>query len=379
MLTVPSEVSSSRMEKLPTFLVARDNKSLVNFSSLDPSQVQQLAFPLLLLGMAALPIFGRRAPASVPLVALVCGALAIRIAYLDATDAPQTVAVALLGQDAYESKSTLLREAIRRDVHIRGLDRSVVARRSSERITSANGADQYLAVLHSIPFVVWGTGKWINLSFHPSRSVLVRSSDLEPWLKYTRLKFVESVPVIGMTLEPRADTARFIVTLAQIFGAARSIPEDRVLEAVETNLKDSALHIAQWTTFAHRAYPWWQLGNLYMHQALSHGRFDAALLHCAIDAYTQARRMAGAKGDNPELLAAALNNRAVAHALLLLVEDRAALMPLIKRELQTAADSAHDRNLFSIRYRAAAIARANLRAFRNGALLRHGHTHFHGR
>jgi hypothetical protein len=82
-------------------------------------------------------------------------------------------------------------------------------------------------------------------------------------------------------------------------------------------------------------------------------------MRCAIAAYTNARKSLRS-GDNPELLAAALNNRAFAHAVMAMVERKPELRLLVRRELRAAAHASREKNLFKVEFRAPKIAKLNL-------------------
>ena len=72
---------------------------------------------------------------------------------------------------------------------------------------------------------------------------------------------------------------------------------------------------AFWTTYAHRAYPWFINGNRHLLDALDGDFNEPAELDCALIAYKRALSFLVNPSDNPELFGAIMNNTGIAFAL----------------------------------------------------------------
>jgi hypothetical protein len=342
--------------------------------------IQLVVFPLVLFLLWKLRILGRRVPKAPLMGAMFLAILASGYSYLYVRDEPLSFVVAKLEGDDFEARSRQFRLLHRAQLRRIGGTRAIEAQRTHESFRSHAEALRFLNRSAYLPAVVWGNERWVTLTLHPERTRYPVSGELKTWLSALGLQFVESVPVVGLSIDPEDATAEFlsrvlaallplshssIGALSQRFRGTGFSESGRI----ENELMYAANQQAPWNSFAHRAYPWWLLGNLQLTKALHDGRVEKGELECAIRSYTQARRFIG-RGDNPELLAAALNNRAVAQAILGQFGRPRSSRALVKHTLRVAVASLKEPNLYGVPFRAAKIARANLKAIRAGALNR---------
>jgi len=329
---------------------------------LDLSEYQIIALPLVWILLWRLRVAGVLIPRVVLLISVIGAILSLGYSRLHVPDEQWAIVVSHFQADEFEIKTRQFRERLEHEIGRAAPHFGVRVERSSLSISSHREALRFLNSAEHLPAVIWGTSRWVNVSMHPERTASLNREALEPWISIVGLEIVPSVPIIGMSKEPESDTARFLVTaLGGLFSGSLKAHEhsDSVRSWTESTLLGAATQQSPWTTFAHRAFPWFVIGNRHFAQALKGGTYQAGEMACAIEAYTNVRRSLRA-GDNPELLAAALNNRAVAHAIVQLVERRPELKRLIRRELRTAAHAAREKNLFKVEFLAPKIAKLNL-------------------
>lgn len=346
------------------------SQSATQTSYLSLPHAQILAFPFVLFFLWKLRILGRRVPKAALIAAMFGALLASGYSYLYVRDEPLSFVVARLEGDDFEARSRQFRLLHQEQLTKIHGPRVIKAQRTHESFRSHTEALRFLNRSAHLPAVVWGTDRWITLTLHPERTRVPVSGELRSWTSALGLQLVESVPVVGLSMNPEQATAEFISrVLAALLPLTRPGLGVVGQRRVEDELMFTANQQAPWNSFAHRAYPWWLLGNLQLAHALRDGRVERGELECAIRSYTQARRFIG-RGDNPELLAAALNNRAVAQAILGQFAKPRTSRKLVKNTLRAAVGTLKERNLYGVSFRAAKIARANLKAVRGGALSR---------
>ncbi len=338
------------------------------FSGIHLSEIQLLAFPLVVFLFWKLRILGKRIPRAVIIPGMIAGVLAIGYSYLYLRDAPLSFVVSYLKGDNFEAGSRQFRQLIATQLRRVTPPRAFAVQRSHETFTSHAEAQKFLARSEHLPVLVWGSLRWITVSFHPERTALPIPKSAAAWISSLKLRLVESAPVVGLTLEPQQATAEFI---ARLVGATLTYKYGPGTRKSRQWAFDELSYVAHqeshWNSFAHRAYPWWLLGNLHLFEALRDGGVEMGELRCAIEAYTRARKFLRA-GDNPELLAAALNNRAIAQSIQSVVSRSKGLRRMVKRGFKAAAFTIKERNLYGVTYRAGKIARANLRMVLAGSL-----------
>ena len=201
-------------------------------------------------------------------------------------DANQVQSIRFQDLFAKDLKQTAL------DVEILNLPNPVSNLQSAKKLFSEYVKDTVL---------VAGSSRWLKLYFSSATSeILDSNSDY-------RLGIVNWISSIGLSDSDSAATREFVL---RIVAAHNALSNNSFIEA-ETSLVEAASVLGKWTTPVHRAYPLWLLGTLYLHKFNSTAG-DRAYLICALDYLSRARKFIHNK-DNPELLAAVLNNRAIAH------------------------------------------------------------------
>jgi hypothetical protein len=223
--------------------------------------------------------------------------------------------------DSYEMQTTLFREKLKNYevTYLRPLALEASALRYYGEVQSFEQAKKLLDETRGIRAVVWGQSRWLNVSFREIEPVNLR--ELSGIKDALPLLIVSSVPVIGFSLQPATESAAFLTELLSnplVSGSVLNQQNFSKLEA-EISLIKSGRILGGWTSFAHRAYPWWLLGNLYLAQAFSSDKLQTGYLNCAQKAYRRALGFLRAQ-DNLELYAAILNNFAVLEYLDFLLE-----------------------------------------------------------
>lgn len=217
--------------------------------------------------------------------------------------------------------------------------------------------DEALSYFNDNPrltLLIWGSPRWLNVTFNPGAALLTNEGAFNSWVEGLNFEFIHSVPVIGFSFNPLSETANFLSALAVAFGKQGRAAAPEKIDI----LRFAAQHEALWSSYAHRAFAWWLLGNLEVQSAAESKFLEPGELLCAIESYTRARAMLR-YGDNPELLAAVLNNRAFAKAMLAQVRPEAVQIKSIRQDLQLANKTNGQPNLFNVQYRAALVAKRN--------------------
>jgi hypothetical protein len=226
------------------------------------------------------------------LVALFClWAFFISAAFRGQSSLASSLEVGVLVNDTLEIDSSLLRRQL--EAEFIGL---AIKPPSIFPASIASAAD---IPAHLRAPVLWGERRWLNVSL-PDSQVLKR-----PQLADSAYVLLEDVSLIGLSWEPADATIRFLANLI----AGREALRNGKLEAAEHFFLAAAAVEAFWTSNAHRAYPLFLLGNLYAHRAHSENA-ETGYTECATKAYATATAFLGTN-DNPELLAAILQNKAV--------------------------------------------------------------------
>ncbi|MCB0319243.1 MAG: hypothetical protein KDD56_10850, partial [Bdellovibrionales bacterium] len=205
--------------------------------------------------------------------------------------------------------------------------------------------------------VVWGSKRWLSISFrHKESQSLAQIGVNDKYISLNPYEVILSVPVVGLSYKPARDTALFIANLieAQINLDASDAAD---------NFKAAGSIYATWTSFSHRAYPWWQVGNINLLQGLKSDSYESGLINCAIDAYKYAARQLR-YADNPELLSAITNNLAVAYMAKLSIEAKKEYKKLARKKFSAAKDISNRPNRYGIKLRAQRIAARNLKRLR---------------
>ena len=321
---------------------------------LNLSFVQLLVFPLVLSFFVQLRVGATVMPRALVLSAAAAALIAFGVPYFRAGGTHRLL-VSTLGGDDLESESRVFWQGL--DTRFEQ-DGAVQAARFYGTFTSHAGA---LAALQNYPQaigVVWGTPRWINLSFrNPAIINLAAAGVGKGWEGVTDLLLVTGVPIVGLSYEPRGDSEKFI---AALFTGIQSLTQDtqqgRAL--AETNLLYAAGRQAFWASNAHRGLAWFLLGTLYTKQAFAEGGYQRSLARCAETAFIAAGMNLLPK-DNPELYAAIGNNLGVLYFLQGQFEEKRLLQQRARRKWKLAAQTRRLKNPFKVKYLAASVAKTN--------------------
>ncbi len=320
--------------------------------------VQYAAFPLVCLLAYFVRLHGVRLPRWGLALAVGCAGLAFFYSYFPSVGPARAAIMSPLEGDALKTQSRLLRERVNRDLV--GFGQQKV--RSTAR--SIDSHEQALELMKNsgLRAVVWGNTRWVRVAFKeqaPQALGEIRPHDVLMGL--SELRLVTSVPSIGLSYEPRNETADF---LAGILGGltpgfAHTITTQEA-GLRELLLKDTGQLISFWSNNSHRALAWWGMGNIQAFRALQQDRLDLGELRCAIDSYKKARGFLRAKdAANRDLLIAVINNLSV----LRIVEqvDSAGREPVMrgKKLLVSAIKLAKHPSPYPSRIGPAEVARLN--------------------
>lgn len=322
---------------------------------LNLSFAQLLVFPLVVLFFLRLRVAGLRIPRAMLLLAAAGALAAFSVPYL--YPAQRRIAlVSTLASDDFESESRVFWQELEQWLRRRG-GAHARAWRFYGTLSNQRGAAAVLKTYPGAMALVWGDTKWVNISLPGSPLPGRRDPDLRRETEaLLGVEVVSSIPVIGMSYQPRGDTARFVAALISGIGAAEGSAAGRA----ESELRYAGERAAFWLSNAHRGLAWFLLGNLQLHEALADGRYQPALFECAENAYTAA---AGnlMPWDNPELYAAIHNNLGALYYLQSRFGSRSELLKRARRKWVYAVRTRKLKNPFDMRYRAAKVAKRNIK------------------
>lgn len=325
------------------------------------SIIQFIVFPVLLALLAVVSVRSLRVPRSFLAFALAGAACACCFAYIFPANPARAVVVAALEGDDFQSNSRVFREKVNSYLHDRGAVRAVGFHRALENYSEAKN----VLVRDKLGMVVWGNSRWLNLSFPYTPALSI--AEFGDGLAFTRLskfQIVTSVPNVGLSFEPRNETADFIAGMAAALIPAVSAttpldPSDS--GARELTLMDAGNIFGRWTAGAHRALPWWVLGNLYTYRILRSEHLELGELRCAIAAYYRARSFLHPNDKiNADLWSAVHNNLAVLLALQSEAENQPKLRKRARLFFRAASKIRHMPNLFDLEVRPGKVAKRNL-------------------
>lgn len=340
-----------------------NNSALQNSLGLDSSLAQAVAFPAVLLFLACLKFFNRKIPRWLLALAAVCAAAAVGFSCLHVVNNRKVLVVARLQDDEYETETRIFREQINRALR---RDRQKSKIRAVRYWTSFRNIKDVMVFLKEnaeVPAVIWGNTRWINVAFSPLEEQGFPTAELKHWLEAAGLKVVTMSPSFGLSYRPRELTAEFLGRLfaGKLFAGGG---ERELFGGNELDLREAAGMSGPWTAPAHRAYAYWFLGNVLMASAFDYAAYDAGELGCAIRAYDRARFFLQPR-DNPELLSAIYNNRAVARYLQGMLQGKKKSKKTAILEFKLAAQLLRQPDPFKIGPRAGKIAKKNLAKLKN--------------
>lgn len=319
------------------------------------SIIQIAAFPLLLFLVWKVRVFSRGVPRGVLLFSIIGALTATTMAYTYHGDHAKSFLVAQLERDEFGTDSRILREMISQAIPGSS---GVAPRRLLEEIKESREAERRFGDASPL---VWGNRRWLVVSV-PRAIQTEQVRELHQTVEQLlHLQIVDAVSLFGLSFEPERATAHFIGAFFSGFldeSYARLGPVERELQR-EISLREAASIGGTWSSFSHRAFPLWTLGNRHFQRAIADGRYERGEMDCAVRAYKDARGYLRF-GDNPDLAAAIFNN----HALALLVRAWHEGHPRFKKEarslLRLAMKTLRQPNIYKTPYVAAQIARQNL-------------------
>jgi hypothetical protein len=254
---------------------------------------------LITLGLYSFHSF--RFPKWALLLTLVCSGL-MGIAFLKLNSKPslQTkVLVSPFSKDANQVQSIKFQDLLAKDFKRKNSSTSII--NLPNPVTDLKSAQKLFSEYKTDISLIGGSSRWLSLYFSKNSSDLLKSE------ANSNLNIANWISAVGLSDSTDPASREFV---AIIITAQHALSNNDFLEA-ELLLSEAASVVGTWTTPAHRAYPLWLLGTLYLHKFQANPQ-DKAHLTCALDYLSRARRFIHNKA-TPELLAAILNNRAIAH------------------------------------------------------------------
>ncbi|MBX7145368.1 MAG: hypothetical protein K1X79_13030 [Oligoflexia bacterium] len=326
--------------------------------------LQYSLFPALALLVMCMPLAGERVPRSVLMFALGGVLASATVAFLWRPTGSWAVAAAVLQNDEYEVETFKLRERVNYFLRHQGATRAV---RYHREISSAKQATEFLRRSPDQMALVWGNRGWVNVSLPENRPLDIGSTKLGAHYELLRqVKLVTSVPGVGLSVTPRNETAQFIAgILRAVTEVAQNGAALKEQPTSETILRDSGNLFAPWSGSAHRALPWWLLGNRLLLGMLESGAYQRAELKCAREAYQRALSFVKPKDAvSADMFAASMNNLGVLTLVESVLEGSTSPVkdarPLFREALAVRSSP----NVFGLEVRAVEVAIANLSHFK---------------
>ncbi|MDC0359012.1 hypothetical protein OAO01_09370, partial [Oligoflexia bacterium] len=281
----------------------------------DMNKAQLMVYPFLLLLLLSVRIIRKKIPLLVLGIAVVGTLSGVKYSYSYGSGARPGVLLARFEGDDFEIDTRIFRERLSAQLlpklHLR-------VGRYYKSIKSHKAVDKNFVDGENIKVVLWGDKQWLNVSF-PVEAYIPSEEKKETIQAQRLLKFrpVEYVPVFGISVKPEGATLRFLAALLSglAYGDPFTGAGDEASRAMqESYLRSAARMKSAWSSFAHRAYPFWIVGNQHLRAALADEGYESGELNCALEAYGEALGLIRFL-DNPELRAAVYNNKAIALAL----------------------------------------------------------------
>jgi len=287
---------------------------MASLSQLELSEIQLLAFPVLLIIIWRSSLFGIKVPIAPLCVALASALVAGFVSHSFFLE-DHNLLVSRLANDDLEIDTRILRERINSDLGlVKEIPQSRLAKRYFDSVQSHEEALALIKKSKTDSAVLWGDNRWLNISFptHDPKTLSELGFTFD-FAGLNQLQLITSVPMIGMSYQPRLDTARFLALL--ISGSFE--------QSARGVLRDAAQMPGIWSNNAHRAYAWWLLGNRYLSEQLPKipGKLESAGLDCAEEAFRQGLNLIN-QGANSELQAALFNNLGIVLLIKSVLQDR---------------------------------------------------------
>lgn len=326
------------------------------FFNLDLTKTQLVIFPFFILWLLSLRIAGSKLP-RVMLALAALGALSgYWYSYSYSHGDKPGIIVSRLAGDDYEIVSRVFREHFNRKSKLYGLDRIFNVVRYYDPLishTEINGTFKD----DGVAAVVWGSEDLLNISFPKSSRTF---SSAEEQKAFKGLQIIEYVPGFALSREPEENTVSFLATLFAGMLMQEELTAEESWSWQESMLEAAARQESRWTSWTHRAYPLWLIGNAYLKRAVANGKFEPGELKCALSAYGRAAGFLNFN-DNPELRAAIFNNKAIALALKAEVAKGQKLKRQAAKHLKAAIKFSYRPSIFDASTDIKKIVKRNLR------------------
>ncbi len=324
MSTSVSKYSTAALAIFPLLLTILifwliNGRGPITFGSLDLSRAQYLFFPFVCLALwwgGLLRISA--ATLGLAMAGYLCG-FAGNFYY--AGTPHNNVAIVRFQDDPLEVETHKFREALQKRFKVFS---NLQAQRFPDDLTTLKDVEAAMQKIRSgrafsfhagatpvaeLKAAIWGGLRRVYMVFSGERVMtLAQATHLPEGMQLGRLELIASVPQVGLSFQPQQYTQEFAArTLAGTLPSVFQAPEQ---PSAEAHLLYAAGMIAGWTSFAHRAFPWWVLANRYLAEGLSGGDLSEGSIRCAHRAFEMAKKYLR-RGDNPALEAAILNNQGV--------------------------------------------------------------------
>ncbi|RIL11826.1 MAG: hypothetical protein DCC75_01595 [Proteobacteria bacterium] len=369
----------SKRDLVPAFLltlVLAVCASLPLFlDGLSLGSLQLLVFPFVFWFMTRISVFSVRVPGTVLVLALLGMLSARSISSLHLNNGYSSLVVTTLQGDQLQSETRIFREGI--NAALSRLARAypgtaqLKVKQRDANLTSYREAAAMLESSANSAMVAYGGGRWIQVALGRYLRLFPESGAVGSWLRYLKLEPVRHVAMFGLSLEPLNETAGFLAAIYHALVAKVDSSRDSTGQSYELTLRYAAAHQALWSSNAHRAYPSWILGNYYLGRFFESGGEEPGELDCAISSYDTALRFLR-PGDNSDLFAAALNNKAVALAGKAAFHNKKKNKARMQKALRVAIKARRQRNTLGVPQTAVKTAKYNLRSVKAKGRTRKG-------
>lgn len=328
--------------------------------SLDPSLLQFLLFPFVLLGFAYLKFGVHHIPRVLIALAVIGvtagGVSAYKLQVVKTSEAYLTTR---FKGDRFGSRSKRFRDELNRRLEIEG---SLPAPHRHAQVTSHAEALELLREFPKLKSVVWRAADRLMISTREG----IDDDENQAYRDYVHFRkrvkrgldpdsnfqVVRDVPVWSIPLRPKKESIRFLGTVL-----SGEVEEDPVVQ--EGLLRAAESQESFWSGVDHRAYAALLLGNKYLDRGLSQYPLQYGDLRCAIETFGRGLGYVPA-GKHPELRAALLNNKAIALAVKGFIDDDESELKRAKEHFNSGLQTAKQWNRYQLDYRAAYVSGLNL-------------------
>lgn len=324
--------------------------------------IQYVAFPFLLLGLGFLGVRWLAVPRLLLGVAALAALGAFTYTYVWQPNPDKTVPIAKLDGDDIRAQTRKLRERMNHELHRYGALHIV----DHPRLIENHEEALQLMRRRNLGALIWGNQRWVRVSFLETEPLTLRQiSNRDDFSKFGSLLFVTSVPSIGLSYEPRNETASFIAnTLAGMLPSLTADFSEQEYATRELHLLDAATLVSFWSGASHRALAWWALGNIRAFRALRRPFIEKGELGCAVKAYQRARAFIQPHDvASKDLNAAILNNLAIMKLVGSFEEITPLSLKKLRKTFTRAMKAGRRAGVYKLRASPEAIARHNRALF----------------